>query len=207
MRTRPAQEERFAAYHVADDGALVEQAGLWFEDCVAGETFVHAPRRTFHREESLMHAWRSLDLTPQVHVPETFVVAVTTALTTRTFGRVVANLGWHDVQLPAPVSVGDTIEAESTITGYSRVPFAARRGHHLGSHAGAQSAWRRGAVLSPHVAGVPPRRHCALCAGGILSVLCRHRALLVRAADSRSFRIVAGDYPHALVKPRGDVAW
>ena len=62
-----------------------------------------------------MHAWRSLDLTPQTHVPETFVVGVATALTTRTFGRVVANLGWHDVQLPVPVAVGDTIEAESTI--------------------------------------------------------------------------------------------
>ena len=32
----PAREERFAAYHAADDGALVEQVGLWFEDCVAG---------------------------------------------------------------------------------------------------------------------------------------------------------------------------
>jgi itaconyl-CoA hydratase len=62
-----------------------------------------------------MHARRSLDLTPYSHVPETFVVAVATALTTRTFGRVVANLGWHDVQLPVPVAVGDTIEAESTI--------------------------------------------------------------------------------------------
>jgi itaconyl-CoA hydratase len=110
-----AQEERFAAYRAADDGALVEQTGLWFDDCVAGESFVHAPARTFHREESLTHAWRSLDLTPYSHVPETFVVAVATALTTRTFGRVVANLGWHDVQLPVPVAVGDTIEAESTI--------------------------------------------------------------------------------------------
>jgi itaconyl-CoA hydratase len=111
----PASEERFAGYHGADDGALIEQTGLWFEDCAAGESFVHAPSRTFHREEALMHARRSLDLTPQVHVPETFVVAVATALTTRTFGRVVANLGWHDVQLPSPVAVGDTIEAESTI--------------------------------------------------------------------------------------------
>ena len=111
----PGREERFAAYHVADDGSLVEQAGLWFEDCVPGESFVHAPCRTFHREESLLHAWRSLDLTPQTRVPETFVVAVATALTTRTFGRVVANLGWHEVQLPMPVAVGDTIEAESTI--------------------------------------------------------------------------------------------
>jgi itaconyl-CoA hydratase len=111
----PAREERFAAYHVADDQVLVEQVGLWFEDCLAGESFVHAPQRTFHREESLMHAWRSLDLAPQTHVPETFVVAVATALTTRTFGRVVANLGWHDVQLPVPLSIVDTIEAESTI--------------------------------------------------------------------------------------------
>jgi acyl dehydratase len=113
--TAPASEPRFAAYHSADDGALVEQTGLWFEDCVAGDSFVHAPCRTFHPEESLMHAWRSLDLTPQRHVPEAFVIAVATALTTRTFGRVVANLGWRDVVLPVPVEFGDTIEVESTI--------------------------------------------------------------------------------------------
>jgi itaconyl-CoA hydratase len=126
---QPAQEDRFAAYHPAADGALVEQVGLWFEDCVADETFVHAPRRSFYPEDSVAHAWRSLEIAPQYHdldwiaqnndglcrAPETFVVAATTALTTRTFGRVVANLGWHDVQLPTPVFVGDTIEAESTI--------------------------------------------------------------------------------------------
>jgi len=112
---RPANEDRFAAYHPASDGALVEQTGLWFEDCRAGETFIHAPSRTFHQEEALGHAWRSLDLTPYRHMPETFVIAVVTALTTRTFGRVVANLGWKDVQLPVPIAVGDTIQAESTI--------------------------------------------------------------------------------------------
>jgi itaconyl-CoA hydratase len=111
----PARDDRFAAYHVAEDGSLVEQVGLWFEDCVAGETFIHAPRRTFYREEVHSHAWRSLELVPQHHVPETLVVAAATALTTRTFGRVVANLGWHDVKLPVPISVGDTIEAESAI--------------------------------------------------------------------------------------------
>ena len=111
----PMRENRFAAYHMAEDGSLVEQVGLWFEDCVAGETFVHAPRRTFHPDDVHRPAWRSLELAPQHHVPETFVVAAATALTTRTFGRVVANLGWHDVRLPVPVSPGDTIEAESTI--------------------------------------------------------------------------------------------
>jgi itaconyl-CoA hydratase len=111
----PAREDRFAAYHAGDDGALVEQVGLWFEDCVAGESFVHTPRRRFFQEEVAAHAWRSLDLVPQESVPETFVVAAVTALTTRTFGRVVANLGWTDVELPRPVRPGETIYAESTI--------------------------------------------------------------------------------------------
>jgi itaconyl-CoA hydratase len=111
----PAHEERFAAYHAAEDGALVEQVGLWFEDCVAGESFVHTPQRRFYREEVVAHAWRSLELAPQHQVSETFVIAAVTALTTRTFGRVVANLGWTDVQLPVPVAVDDTIEAESSI--------------------------------------------------------------------------------------------
>ena len=113
--TQPAVADRFSAYHTEPGGALVEQSGLWFEDCIAGETFVHAPSRTFHEEESHRHAWRSLDLTQYDHVPEAFVIAVVTALTTRTFGRVVANLGWKDVQLPAQVAIGDTIQAESTI--------------------------------------------------------------------------------------------
>lgn len=123
-----ADEARFAAYHTGEDGALVEQSGLWFEDCVAGESFVHAPRRSFHPEQVALQAWRAMELAPQHHdldwiahhggrlaVPETQVIAVATALTTRTFGRVVANLGWRDVRLPHPVFAGDTIEVESTI--------------------------------------------------------------------------------------------
>jgi len=123
-----AGEPRLAAYHPADDGSLVEQSGLFFEDLVAGESFLHAPRRSFYPEEVAAHAWRSLELAPQhqdlawmaAHavrpvVPEPFLIGVVTALTTRCFGRVSANLGWRDVQLPLPVHAGDTIEAESTI--------------------------------------------------------------------------------------------
>ena len=75
------------------------------------------------------HAWRSLELTPGHHdldwigrhrdgrivVPEPFLIGTATALTTRHFGRVSANLGWLDVVLPAPVFAGDTMEAESTV--------------------------------------------------------------------------------------------
>jgi itaconyl-CoA hydratase len=116
----PVEEQRFAAYHIGDDGALVEQCGLFFEDCAAGESFVHTPRRRFFPEELVAHARRSLELGAierdgRVAVPEPFLIGATTALTTRHFGRVSANLGWLDVELPTPVLAGDTIEAESEV--------------------------------------------------------------------------------------------
>lgn len=128
--SEPADDQpRFAAYHPAEDGTLVEQTGLFFEDLRPGERFVHAPRRSFAPSAALAHATRALELAPQYHnldwaarhndgrivVSETFVVSQATAATTRTFGRVVANLGWYDIELPRPVHAGDTIEAELTI--------------------------------------------------------------------------------------------
>jgi itaconyl-CoA hydratase len=90
---------------------------------------VHYPRRTFYRDEAAEHAFRSLEANPQFHdqswlerhqdgrqrIPEAWLIAAATACTTRTFGRVVANLGWTDIRLPAPVHAGDTCEVESTI--------------------------------------------------------------------------------------------
>ena len=45
------------------------------------------------------------------------MLGVVTALTTKTFGKVVANLGWKDVRFHHPVRPGDTIYAESEILG------------------------------------------------------------------------------------------
>ena len=122
-------EERFKLYHKAQDGALVEQTGLDFEDLVPGETFVHWPGRSFDFSESRLHALRSLEINPrwsdetylrnhaaiEPAIFEPLVIGVLTALTTRTMGRVVANLGWSGIQLPRPVRPGETIYAESTI--------------------------------------------------------------------------------------------
>ena len=52
-------------------------------------------------------------MTPAVFEP--LVIGFVTALTTRTLGRVVANLGWTGIELPRPVKPGETIYAESTI--------------------------------------------------------------------------------------------
>jgi itaconyl-CoA hydratase len=125
----PAAEERFRLHHPDADGALVEQTGLVFEDLVPGETFVHWPGRTFDFAESRLHALRSLEINPRWSdmaylrrhetigpaIFEPLVIGVVTALTTRTLGRVVANLGWTDIELPRPVRPGETIYAESTI--------------------------------------------------------------------------------------------
>jgi len=125
----PAEESRFLAHRTEADGVLTEQIGLFFESCAAGETIVHWPRRTLLRDEGIEHAWRALELSPQYHdrdwidcyadgefsFMESWIVGIVTAMTTRTFGRVVANLGWTDVVLGAAVRPGDVLEAESTI--------------------------------------------------------------------------------------------
>ena len=126
-----ADETRFRLYHEGPDGVLTEQTGLVFEDLVEGETFIHWPGRTIGFDESRLHALRSLEINPRWHdsaylanqtdikaaVFEPLVIGAVTALTTRTFGRVVANLGWTDISLPRPVLAGETIYAESTIGG------------------------------------------------------------------------------------------
>lgn len=125
----PAEEERFRLYHTEPDGTLVEQTGLVFEDLVPGETFVHWPGRTFDFAESRLHALRSLEINPRWSdaaylrrhdqiapaIFEPLVIGAVTALTTRTLGRVVANLGWTGIELPRPVRPGETLYAESTI--------------------------------------------------------------------------------------------
>jgi itaconyl-CoA hydratase len=125
----PALEPRFASHRQRDDGAWVEQVGLYFEDLHEGETFVHWPRRSITAHEALRQALRSLEISPEFHdldlaaqrsqaapaVPQTWVLSVVTALTTRTFGRVNANLGWVDVEFGADVVSGDTLESRSTI--------------------------------------------------------------------------------------------
>jgi len=125
----PAAEPRFASHLQRADGAWVEQLGLFFEDLRAGETFVHAPRRTFLQEEAVLHAARALDVGAQFYdrtlaaqmgqshttIPQTWVLTVVAALSTRMLGRVTTNLGWVDVEFGADVRPGDTLEVRSTV--------------------------------------------------------------------------------------------
>jgi len=131
LRGERIADARFGSHRQVEDGAWMEEVGLFFEDCRAGETFVHWPRRTVLRDEAIEHAWRSLELSPQYHdldwvekhgggelrLTEGWIITAATAMTTRTFGRVVANLGWTDIEFHGKVAPGDTMESESTILG------------------------------------------------------------------------------------------
>jgi itaconyl-CoA hydratase len=122
---------RFGSHRALAPNVFIEVEGLDFEDFEAGQVFEHRPGRTFTALENLIHTARSLDLSPRVMdqhfndrvhggdqiISETFVLGVVTALTTKTFGKVVANLGWKDVRFPRPVHPGDTVYAESEILG------------------------------------------------------------------------------------------
>ena len=113
------------------DNVFIEIAGVNFEDFAVGQIFEHRPGRTFTAEENRRKIMRSADLTmrnadafynQQVYggeerIGETLLLTVITSLTTKTFNKVVANLGWKNVIFPHPVLAGDTVYAESEVLG------------------------------------------------------------------------------------------
>ena len=121
----------FYSHRKLADNVFIEIAGVNFEDFAVGQVFEHRPGRTFTAEENRRKIMRSADLTmrnadafynQQVYggeerIGETLILTVVTSLTTKTFNKVVANLGWKKVIFPHPVLAGDTIYAESEVLG------------------------------------------------------------------------------------------
>ena len=124
-------EERFSAFRYGESGVLVEQTGMFFGDFRIGETFHHRPEKFISSAESLEHATRSMDWNPRYTSPlfakeyfgeneapltEIYSVGLVTASTTRTFGRVVANLAWKNVQLRRLIYPSESVRIHSTVT-------------------------------------------------------------------------------------------
>ncbi|WP_444919445.1 MaoC family dehydratase [Microbulbifer sp. CnH-101-G] len=112
-----------------EPNTYIETCGVDYEDFEVGQIFEHRPGHTFSEASCLNYARHSFDLSPgyadqryarrvygdRVRVPETFVLSVM-ALTTRTFGKVVANLSMTECKVKA-VYAGDTLYLESEILG------------------------------------------------------------------------------------------
>ena len=104
--------------------------GRFLEDFAVGDVYRHAHGRTITQTDN---TWFTL-LTNNTHdihynadyasrtefgrplVVSTLTLAIVTGLSVEDVSRnAVANLGWEDVRLPAPVFAGDTIYAESEV--------------------------------------------------------------------------------------------
>ncbi|WP_444930481.1 MaoC family dehydratase [Microbulbifer sp. SSSA002] len=120
-------KESFSFLREVEDNVYIETFGIDFEDFEVGQIFEHRPGRTFTQASCTNYALHSFDLTPfipdqiyahrvygnRARVLETFVLSAM-AQTTKTFGKVLANLEMIDCELQ-PVYVGDTLYFESEI--------------------------------------------------------------------------------------------
>lgn len=106
-----------------------ERNGVDFEDLEPGMVFQHRPGRTVYQSENALHSLSTLNQAA-IHIDAEYAartefkkpLIVTTlslgiimAMTTKTFGKVCANLGMTDINMLAPVFDGDTLYAESEV--------------------------------------------------------------------------------------------
>ena len=106
-------------------------AGRWFEEFSIGQTFEHEIRRTVTETDNLLftvmtHNAQPLHLDAEfakasefgrilVNGTFTFSLMVGVSVSDTTLGTLVANLGYDKLVMPAPVFIGDTLRASTTI--------------------------------------------------------------------------------------------
>lgn len=120
---------QFGSHMRRDDGALVEKLGVEFAELAEGQIFEHRPPFVFSWQEVRLRALLGGDHAAVVLDPaltavdgrpaiaEYWMLNVTAAVTTRTFGRVVANLQWEPIRVEGVARDGDVLYVESEILG------------------------------------------------------------------------------------------
>jgi itaconyl-CoA hydratase len=118
-----------------------ESHGLYFEDFTVGDIYEHRPGRTVTEADNIWQSLINMNQHP-LHIDHEYAshtefgrplvsslvtFSIVGGLSLRsTSARGVANLGWRNVELSAPVFIGDTLYAESTVL--SKRPSASRPG-------------------------------------------------------------------------------
>ena len=107
-----------------------ESHGLYYEDFDVGDVYEHRPGRTLTEADNIWQSLINMNVHP-LHIDHeyarttefgrplvsslvTFSIVGGLSLAS-TSARGIANLGWRNVQLVAPVFIGDTIYAETTV--------------------------------------------------------------------------------------------
>lgn len=120
---------------MSDEGETrrIIQRGLYFEEFEEGSLYAHAPGRTATEADNVLFTTLTMN-TQSLHldaawsagtefgerlVNSMFTLSTLVGLSVGqlTQGTIVANLGFESVRFPAPVRVGDTLYAETLVTG------------------------------------------------------------------------------------------
>lgn len=107
-----------------------ESYGRYYEDFVVGDVYEHRPGRTITEYDNVQFTLLTMNTHP-LHfdavyaaksefgrplVNSTFLLAVVAGMSVSDVSqKAIANLGWTDIKLTAPVFAGDTIYAESEV--------------------------------------------------------------------------------------------
>ena len=110
--------------------ASYHEGGRWYEDFKVGDVYKHWPGRTISETDNTWFTLLTMNVHP-VHfdaafaqgtefnkllVNSTLTLAIVVGMSVRDVSmRAIANLGWGDIRLVAPVFVGDTIYAQSEV--------------------------------------------------------------------------------------------
>lgn len=104
--------------------------GRYFEEFVVGDVYEHFPGRTVTEADNIHFSLLTMNQHP-IHcdsafatqsefgkplVNSAFTLAIVVGMTVADVsGKAIANLGWSDIRLVAPVHPGDTLYAESEV--------------------------------------------------------------------------------------------
>ncbi len=110
----------------------IVQRGLYFDELEPGVVYEHRPRRTVSEADNILFTTLTMN-TQALHldavwsegtefgerlVNSMFTLSTLVGLSVAqlTQGTIVANLGFSEIRFPAPVRVGDTLEASTVVT-------------------------------------------------------------------------------------------
>ncbi|MBK6657578.1 MAG: MaoC family dehydratase [Proteobacteria bacterium] len=109
-----------------------ETFGRYFEDFEVGHVYQHRPGRTISEVDNTWFTLLTMNTHPlhfdaeyakasefgKVLVNSAFTVSLVVGMSVSDVSqKAIANLGWKEIKLPAPVFVGDTLYAESEVLG------------------------------------------------------------------------------------------
>ncbi len=118
------------AFEKVAEGRYRQRQGIFFDEFEVGDVIEHYPGRTITEADNV---WMSLlcHNTHPLHIDHAYAattefgrpvvsslvtLSIVGGMTTAgTSAKAIANLGWEDIRLTAPVFAGDTVYAETTI--------------------------------------------------------------------------------------------